>query len=43
MLQGRNKTKMIQDISRIIVPSAETLAIYRSKKLTILIKNVDED
>lgn len=40
-LQGKNKARVIQDISRLIVPSAETLAL-RVESLKYLVKSVNE-
>ncbi|EFR02780.1 hypothetical protein MGYG_05779 [Nannizzia gypsea CBS 118893] len=40
-LQGRNEAKVIQDISRLIVPSAEALAI-QARELRLLIESVNE-
>ena len=46
MLQSRNEAKVIQDISRLIVPSAESLAIrgakYGAVQLKCLIESVNE-
>lgn len=42
MIQDRNEARVIQDIRQLIVPSAETLAIYGSKKLKILVENINE-
>lgn len=42
MIQDRNETRVIRDISLLIVPSAETLAIRGGKHLKILIESVDE-
>jgi hypothetical protein len=42
-LQDRNETRVIQDITRLIVPSAETLATYGARHLDHLIENVNED
>lgn len=41
-IQDRNKAKVVQDISRLIVPSAETLALYGNKKLDNLMETVSE-
>ena len=41
-LQDRNEEKIIQDISRLIVPSAETLATYGATDLDHLIEGVNE-
>ena len=41
-IQDRNKARVIQDIARLIVPSAETLAIYGATSLDYLIEGVDE-
>lgn len=40
-LQGKNEARVIQDISRLIVPSAETLAL-RVKSLECLVESVNE-
>lgn len=40
-LRGKNKARVVQDISRLIVPSAETLALH-DKKLRCLIESVNE-
>ncbi|KAL1633753.1 hypothetical protein SLS58_010942 [Diplodia intermedia] len=42
MLQDGSEAKITQDISRLIVPSAESLAIRGSKHLDILIESVKE-
>lgn len=42
MIQNRNEAKVIQDISRLIVPSAEALAIRGAKHLNCLIESVNE-
>lgn len=41
-LQNRNEAKIIQDISRLIVPSAQHLTIRGSQSLEILIETVNE-
>lgn len=41
-IQDRNEALVIQDISRLIVPSAQNLAIYGAKSLDILIESVNE-
>ncbi len=42
-LQNKNKAKVIQDTSRLLVPSAETLALHHTNKhLTILTESVNE-
>lgn len=41
-VQDRNEARIIQDISRLIVPSAETLATYGSTHLECLIESVNE-
>lgn len=41
MIQNRNKVKVIQDISRLLVPSAQALAM-RSATLEYLIESVNE-
>ena len=41
-IRNRNETRVIRDISLLIVPSAETLATYGAKHLDILIDNTNE-
>lgn len=41
MIDGRNEAKVIQDISRLLVPSAQALAT-RSARLECLIESVNE-
>ncbi|EDN03756.1 conserved hypothetical protein [Histoplasma mississippiense (nom. inval.)] len=41
-MQDRNEAMVIQDITRLIVPSAENLAIYGDEHLKILIESVSE-
>lgn len=41
-IQDRNEARIIQDISRLIVPSAETLATYEATHLDHLIEGVNE-
>ena len=41
-LQNRNEARVIQDITRLIVPSAETLTIFGAKHLSILIESINE-
>ncbi|KAH8686626.1 hypothetical protein GQ44DRAFT_780938 [Phaeosphaeriaceae sp. PMI808] len=41
-IQGRNEAKVIQDISRLIVPSAEELADFGAEHLTCLVEAVNE-
>ncbi|KAH0493457.1 hypothetical protein TgHK011_000125 [Trichoderma gracile] len=41
-LRNRNYARIIRDISQLIVPSAETLAIYGAKHLDILAESVNE-
>ncbi|KPM42262.1 hypothetical protein AK830_g4296 [Neonectria ditissima] len=41
-LQNKNEARIVQDISRLIVPSAETLALY-DKRLSILTESVNEE
>ncbi|OJD18200.1 hypothetical protein AJ78_01758 [Emergomyces pasteurianus Ep9510] len=43
MIQDRNETRVIQDISQLVVPSAELLATYSVTKLICLIESVNED
>ena len=42
MIQDRNEAKVIQDITRLIVPSAQSLAIRGSKHLKKLVESVNE-
>jgi hypothetical protein len=42
MIQDRNEAKVIQDIARLIVPSAQSLAIRGAKHLKTLIESVNE-
>ncbi|RYO86212.1 hypothetical protein DL766_003570 [Monosporascus sp. MC13-8B] len=42
MVEGRNEAKIVQDITRLIVPSAETLVIFGAKHLNILTESVNE-
>ncbi|TGO54959.1 hypothetical protein BCON_0099g00240 [Botryotinia convoluta] len=42
MIQDRNEAKVIQDIARLIVPSAQSLAIRGAKRLNPLIESVNE-
>lgn len=41
-LQSRNEARIVADISRLIVPSAETLATYGAVELAHLVVNFDE-
>ncbi|KAK0264025.1 hypothetical protein LTR91_022791 [Friedmanniomyces endolithicus] len=41
-LQNKNEAKIVQDISRLIVPSAEHLALFGAKDLDILVESVNE-
>lgn len=41
-IEDRNEAMIIQDISRLLVPSAKNLAIYGDRHLDILIENVNE-
>ncbi|KIV99010.1 uncharacterized protein PV09_09239 [Verruconis gallopava] len=41
-IQNRNEARVIQDISRLIVPSAEALTTYGAKHLKFLIESVNE-
>ena len=41
-ISERNEARVIQDITRLIVPSAETLATYGARHLHHLIENVNE-
>ncbi|POS69146.1 hypothetical protein DHEL01_v212459 [Diaporthe helianthi] len=42
MIQERNEAKVVQDIARLIVPSAQSLSIRGSRHLRILIESVNE-
>ncbi|KMU72962.1 hypothetical protein CISG_09926 [Coccidioides immitis RMSCC 3703] len=41
-LQSKNKSRVIQDLSRLIVPAAETLATCGAKNLECLVESVNE-
>ncbi|KAK2589998.1 hypothetical protein QQS21_012323 [Conoideocrella luteorostrata] len=41
-LQGKNKARIAQDIGRLLVPSAETVALLSDKRLSILVESVNE-
>ncbi|KAI0204450.1 hypothetical protein F4808DRAFT_474971 [Astrocystis sublimbata] len=41
-IQNRNEARVIQDISRLIVPSAESLATYGAERLESLTESVNE-
>ncbi|KAI0520690.1 hypothetical protein F5B22DRAFT_47454 [Xylaria bambusicola] len=41
-LEGRNEAKIIQDISRLLVPSAQAFAIFGAKHLKRLVESVNE-
>ena len=41
-VENRNEARVIQDIARLIVPSAETIAIYGATHLEYLIEGVNE-
>jgi hypothetical protein len=41
-IQDKNKARVVQDITRLIVPSAETLATYGATHLDPLIKSVNK-
>ncbi|KAJ4327510.1 hypothetical protein N0V84_002036 [Fusarium piperis] len=41
-IHNRNEARVIQDITRLIVPSAESLATFGAKHLDILIESVNE-
>lgn len=43
MIRNRNEVKVIQDVTRLIVPSAQVLAISEVKHLKTLIESVNED
>ncbi len=40
--QNRNESRVLQDITRLIVPSAETLATYGATELSCLVESVNE-
>ncbi|ODH38658.1 hypothetical protein ACO22_02225 [Paracoccidioides brasiliensis] len=42
MIRNRNEAKVIQDVTRLIVPSAQTLAVYGARHLKILVESVNE-
>ncbi|KAJ8129135.1 hypothetical protein O1611_g4498 [Lasiodiplodia mahajangana] len=42
-LHNKNKARIIRDIGRLVVPSAETLATFGAKHLGILTESVDEE
>jgi len=42
MIRNKNEARVIRDVSQLIVPSAETLAIRGAKHLKTLIESVDE-
>lgn len=41
-IEDRNEPMVVQDVSRLLVPSAKNLAIYGDRHLDILIENVNE-
>ena len=41
-IQNRNESRVLQDVTRLIVPSAETLATYGATELDCLIESVNE-
>lgn len=41
-IQDRNETRVVQDISLLIVPSTEILTTFKAKKLENLIKSVNK-
>ncbi|CAH0023663.1 unnamed protein product [Clonostachys rhizophaga] len=41
-IQKRNEARVIQDITRLIVPSAESLATFGAKHLDVLVESVNE-
>ena len=41
-IEDRNEAMIIQDVSRLLVPSAKNLAIYGDRHLDVLIENVNE-
>jgi hypothetical protein len=42
MIQNRNKAKVVQDIARLIVPSAESLTAQEERQLRCLVESVNE-
>ena len=42
-LQSRNKARVVQDVTQLIVPSAETLATLGATHLESLVESVNED
>jgi len=42
MVWNKNKARVVRDISLLIVPSAEILAIRGAKRLKILIESINE-
>ncbi|KAK2790975.1 hypothetical protein FQN53_007162 [Emmonsiellopsis sp. PD_33] len=42
MIRNRNEAKVIQDITRLIVPSAQILTVYGARHLKILVESVNE-
>ncbi|KAK5708899.1 hypothetical protein LTR17_020262 [Elasticomyces elasticus] len=41
-LENKNEAKIVQDINRLIVPSAEQLALFGAKDLDILVESINE-
>ncbi|KAF2453096.1 hypothetical protein BDY21DRAFT_424709 [Lineolata rhizophorae] len=41
-LKDKNEARVIQDIARLIVPSAETAAVFGAKALEVLVESVNE-
>jgi hypothetical protein len=41
-VQDKNKARIIQDFSRLLVPSIKTLATLSDERLTILVESVNE-
>ncbi|KAF2866224.1 hypothetical protein BDV95DRAFT_216010 [Massariosphaeria phaeospora] len=41
-LQDKNEARVVQDVARLIVPSAETLATFGAKELEVLVESVNE-
>ncbi|KAI9698636.1 MAG: hypothetical protein M1836_003745 [Candelina mexicana] len=41
-IEDRNEAMVVQDVSRLLVPSAKNLAIYGDRHLDILLENVNE-
>lgn len=41
-IRNRKEARVVQDISRLIVPSAETMALYGNKSLDNLVETISE-